>query len=277
MRTDDDPGRPRWAPDTLLDRVVVVTGAARGIGRACVTRVLECGGSVVAVDVDAAALDSLVAELSARRLRTVVADVNTEAGADAAVAVADRDFGGTHVLINNVGGMAAVPPQRFVDYELDQWEALLALNLRPAFLVTRAVLRSANADRLESIVNVGASLSERSSPHLSAYGAAKAAVTQLTRTLTVELGRSGVRVNCVAPGFTTTPASAQFVTPERRRDTEQAVPLGRVASPVEMADVIVFLASGFASFVSGQTIVVDGGLLTTTLRRPREWNEPREQ
>jgi len=105
---------------------------------------------------------------------------------------------------------------------------------------------------LRSIVNIGASLAERSSPHLGPYGAAKAALTQLTRTLSVELGREGVRCNTVAPGFTRTPKAAEFVDDARLQATADAVPLGRGASAEEMADVVVFLASEYASFVSGR-------------------------
>jgi NAD(P)-dependent dehydrogenase (short-subunit alcohol dehydrogenase family) len=203
----------------------------------------------------------------------VVADVLDASDVDRAVEFVAERFGRIDILVNNVGGMAHVPPQRVEDYDPEDWETLVALNLRPTFLMLRAVLRLPDHGGLRAVVNIGASLSERSSPHLAPYGAAKAAVAQLTRTLAVELGREGIRANCVAPGFTVTPASQQFVTPERKLATERAVPLGRVAAPEEMADVVVFLASDYASFVSGQTIVVDGGLLSTTMRRPRGYDD----
>ena len=253
----------------MLDRTVLVTGGARGIGRACVERFVDAGARVVAVDIvepdDGFALP--------KGARLVMADVATEDGAQQAVDTACREFGSVEVVVNNVGGMGEVTARRLEELTLAQWDDLVALNLRPAFLVTRAVLRSAARHRLGAIVNIGASLGERSSPHLSAYGAAKAAISQLTRTLAVELGPEGVRVNCVAPGFTATPAAAHHVTDQRRNATASAVPLGRVATPHEMADVVVFLASDLASFVSGQTIVVDGGLLSTTLRAPRGWRD----
>ena len=263
--------RPAWAP-LFRDQAAVVTGGARGIGAACVVRLLDSGARVVAVDVD---FDGCDLAAPANVLITVTADVTTEQGATAAIDAAIAAFGGVDVLVNNVGGMAGAPPQLLDEYTVEQWDQVVGLNLRPAFLMTRAVRRSASADRLRSIVNIGASLSERSSPHLSAYGAAKSAVAQLTRTLAVELGRFGVRVNCVAPGFTITPASTAIVTPARQRDTERAVPLGRVAMAEEIADVVVFLASDLASFVSGQTLVVDGGLTCTTLRAPRGWDDQR--
>ena len=249
----------------MADCVVLVTGGARGIGRACVERFLEAGASVVAVDI--AEPESLPDDVV-----FVFADVNTEPGATLAVEAALRAFGPIDVVVNNVGGMGSATARAFDEIGVDEWDELVAFNLRPTFLVTREVLRN-GGDTLRSVVNIGASLGERAAPHLSAYGAAKAAISQLTRTLAVELGPSGVRVNCVAPGFTTTPAAAQHTDDARRTATAAAVPLGRVASPHEMADVAVFLASDLSSFVSGQTVVVDGGLLCTTLRAPRGWRD----
>lgn len=250
----------------MTDYSVLVTGAARGIGRACVERFVEAGADVVAADIvepEPPFADEVV---------SVVADVNTEVGAQKAVHAAIRAFAGVDVVVNNVGGMGAASARRFDEMTVAEWDEQVSFNLRPTFLVTRAALRD-SGHRLRSVVNIGASLGERAAPHLSAYGAAKAAISQLTRTLAVELGPSGVRVNCVAPGFTTTPAAAQHTDVARRNATAAAVPLGRVASPEEMADVVVFLASDFASFVSGQTIIVDGGLLCTTLRAPRGWRD----
>jgi NAD(P)-dependent dehydrogenase (short-subunit alcohol dehydrogenase family) len=263
-----DDERPVWSRDTMRDRTVLVTGGASGIGRACVERFVAAGARVAAVDIAAPADGGATADGLA-----IVADVNTEDGAQHAVETVCREFGSVEVLVNNVGGMGPITARRFEELTAAEWDELVSFNLRPTFLVTRAVLHSAAREALRSIVNIGASLGERAAPHLSAYGAAKAAVSQLTRTLAVELGPEGVRVNCVAPGFTSTPAAAQHVTDERRRATANSVPLGRVAIPDEMADAVVFLASDFASFVSGQTLVVDGGLLCTTLRAPRGWRD----
>jgi 3alpha(or 20beta)-hydroxysteroid dehydrogenase len=258
--------RPSWGRETMTGRTVLVTGAARGIGRACVERFVDAGAQVVAVDIaepEAAPLDDVV---------FVFADVNTEEGARRAVEATIGAFGSVDVVVNNVGGMGTATARSFDEITVEEWDALVAFNLRPTFLVTREAVRHGNGS-LRSVVNIGASLGERAAPHLSAYGAAKAAISQLTRTLAVELGPSGVRVNCVAPGFTTTPAAAQHTDDARRHATAAAVPLGRVAQPHEMADVVVFLASDLASFVSGQTVIVDGGLLCTTLRAPRGWRD----
>jgi NAD(P)-dependent dehydrogenase (short-subunit alcohol dehydrogenase family) len=264
--------RLTWSGHVMPRHPVLVTGAASGIGRACAERFLAAGARVAAVDVAGDQLRALTDELARPdEFLPIEADVATPAGAEQAAREALAAFGSVAVVVNNVGGLAGVPAQPLTDYSPEQWDAVVGLNVRPVFLVVRALLQSAHARTIASIVNVGASLSERSSPSLAAYGAAKAAVSQLTRTLAVELGRSGIRVNCVAPAFTDTPASRQWVSSERRASTEAAVPLGRVATPEEIADVVVFLGSDYASFVSGQTIVVDGGLLCTTLRPPRGW------
>lgn len=263
--------RPPWHHEALATTTVMVTGAASGVGRACAERMLEAGARVVAVDVDGPALDALVAAVADERLDAIVSDVATESGAQDAVAAAHTLAGSITAVVNNVGGASA--PHALADTSVDVWDRDMALNVRSTFLMSRAALQHDSAGRLRSIVNVGASLGDRSSPHLAAYGAAKAAVHQLTRTLAVELGRDGIRVNCVSPGFTVTPASSRLVEPARRRATEHAVPLGRVAAAEEIADLVVFLTSDYASFVSGQTLTADGGLLCTTLRAPRGWPE----
>jgi NAD(P)-dependent dehydrogenase (short-subunit alcohol dehydrogenase family) len=122
-----------------------------------------------------------------------------------------------------------------------------------------------------SIVNISASLALRAAPHLAAYAAAKAGVDSLTRTMAVELAPHGIRVNAVSPAFTDTPASVRYAGAERRQLTAHSIPLGRVAEPEDMAGAVLFLASRLASFVTGQTLLVDGGLLCTTLRPPRGW------
>jgi meso-butanediol dehydrogenase / (S,S)-butanediol dehydrogenase / diacetyl reductase len=254
-----DRGRPQWHPAAMAGSVAVVSGGAQGLGRACVERLASAGAAVFSLDI--------AAQDPHPGVTTMTVDVVDEASVMNAVDEIAQRVDAVHALVNNVGGMLDVPSQRFDAYSLDDWEKLVTFNLRPSFLLTRALLQRPGG--LRSIVQIGASLAERSSPHLAPYGAAKAAVTQLARTMTVELGREGVRCNTVAPGFTLTPKAEQFVDDARRQATADAIPLGRVASAEEMADVVVFLASEYASFVSGQTIVVDGGLLTTTMRRPR--------
>jgi 3-oxoacyl-[acyl-carrier protein] reductase len=185
------------------------------------------------------------------------------------------ELGGLDVAVNNVGGLVGTEPTPSLEVDEDSWRAVVDFNLRPTFLGCQVFAREMIAAATPgSIVNIGASNSLRGSPHLAAYAAAKAGVINLTQTLSLELAPHGIRVNNVAPIFTDTPSTQRYSSGERRVLTASTIPLGRVAEPEDMAGVVLFLASSLSRFVTGQTIVVDGGLLTTTLRPPRGASAP---
>jgi len=249
------------------DQVAIVTGAASGIGRATSELLAGEGAAVLAVDLDAARLDALVARIgeAGGQAEAMPADVTEEGAAARIAAHAIERHGRIDVLVNAVGGSTIVPnsSRPIEELTLDEWRKLVDFNLSGTFLFTAAVLPAMKRQRAGKIVNVssiaGRGLSLVSS---SAYATAKGGIIALTRKLAFEAGPHGVTCNAIAPGITLT----ERVEPiwERRTDEERAevlanIPLGRMPRAEDQARVIAFLASRDADFVNGTTIDVAGG------------------
>ncbi len=250
------------SPELLRDKVAIVTGGAGGIGEATSRRLVEEGASVVVNDVDGERLDRLVADLRSIRdgVVGVVGDVRDPETvvhlADVASAV---DQGRIHVLVNNVGEYR--PPGRFLKTDATRWSDGYSMNLEHVFACTRAIAPLIVAGGGGSIVNVSTVEAFRGIPANAVYNAFKAGVNAFTKSLAVELGPDGVRVNAIAPDLIETlqtPRDAMLA----GRDPSlirQWLPLGRFGTPRDCADVVVFLASDLARFVTGHVIPVDGG------------------
>jgi NAD(P)-dependent dehydrogenase (short-subunit alcohol dehydrogenase family) len=243
-------------------KVAVVTGGAAGIGGAVSRRLAAEGATVVVNDIDDALLAACTSDITAAGGAVVacpgdIRDAETvERVAETAAAV---DDGRIDVLVNNVGDYR--PNGRFLKTDPEQWEALYALNLEHVFRCTRAMAPAMVARRSGSIVNVSTVEAFRGIPANAVYAAFNAGVNAFTKSLAVELGRDGVRVNAIAPDLADTlqtPAASML----RGRDPSLIrswVPLGRFGEPDDYADVVVFLASEMARFVTGHVIPVDGG------------------
>jgi NAD(P)-dependent dehydrogenase (short-subunit alcohol dehydrogenase family) len=275
----------------LKDRVAIVTGAGRrgGIGEAIALRLAEEGAHVVVVDVCGAAtasgqvfgqwdeLRSIAAGVGAsgRRGLAVKADLLME---DDVVSMVDQTmetFGRIDILCNNAaGGRGAGPiePINVVDISLEDWRYTVDVNLTPTFLCSKHVARRMiEGGGGGAIINTSSIAARRTSPGVSGYTAGKLGVIGLTRSLAVELAAHGIRVNGISPGVTDTPwvqqrvshiSSATGVTRDQMlTQWVSAIPLRRTAAPAEMAGVVAFLASDDASYLTGQTISVDGGLV----------------
>jgi 3-oxoacyl-[acyl-carrier protein] reductase len=245
----------------LLDgrRGLVVGGGGGGIGRAITRAFAAAGSAVVVVDIERARAEEAAAEAGATGVQAaaLVADVRSSEDIDAVVTGAAQELGGLDVLVTVVGGqLAFVPAARVHEIADEDWELMFELNLR---YVARAV-RAAVGLFIEqgtggSIVSVGSITGVAGSPGQAAYGAAKAGLASLARSVAAEYGRAGIRMNVVAAGPIATPV-AQAAQAQAELDW---IPLGRAGSPEEVANAAVFLASPLASYISGQTLIVDGG------------------
>lgn len=237
----------------LEGKIALVTGAAGDIGRATVEVLLAEGACVVAEDIRPE-----VRALACERLVPVCGDAADAAIARMAVDTAIERFGRLDILVNNAGRTLNRP---VVDTTLEQWEEVLAVNAGSAFLHAREALRHMLDRRSGSIVNVSSISALVGMRGLAAYSASKGAINQLTRVLAVEAGAAGVRVNAVAPGVVETgflggaPADSRATL----AGFGAAHLLGRVAQPAEIADVIVWLASSRAGFITGAVVNADGG------------------
>ena len=250
----NNPNRRTPAID-LAGRVAVVTGGASGIGRACVDALLAAGARVVAADLRFAASREGDSALVAEH----VCDVSSEAAVGALFAATLERFGSIDVLVNSAGVIEKV--QRTTDQELADWERVMSVNARGTFLCCREAGRSMVAQRSGAIVNIGSVAGLVGIPGSNAYGPSKAAVTMMSRNLACEWARFNVRVNCVAPGYIDAPMSRElFEAGAAVSDAAlKRVPMARFGSTAEIANVVLFLVSPLASFITGAVLPVDGG------------------
>lgn len=238
----------------LQGRVAIVTGAAGGVGRATVELLHRRGARVVAEDIKPS-----VAELAIDgEVVTVAGDVSQESTARAAVQAAIDSFGRLDILVNNA---ARIINRTVADTTVAEWDEILAINARGMFVHAREALRVMVPAKRGAIVNVGSYACVVALPTIAAYAASKGAVAQLTRVLAVENGQHGIRVNAVGPGDIVTgildeqmPNGREFLAEHGKGNL-----LGRAAEPEEIAEVIAFLASDKASFVTGALVMADGG------------------
>ncbi len=244
----------------LDGRAIAVSGAGGGgIGSAVCEAVAEAGADVLAIDLSEAALADPAARVArqGRRCLSVVADASDPESAARAVAEGCATFGALSGLVNVVGGVPLTGWHRLLDYPVAEFDALVAFNLRTAFVMSQAVARSlVERGRAGSIVSLSSISGSAASPYHAPYGAAKSALRQLAQTMAVEWGRHGIRCNVVAPGTIATPRARTPDDPERDR---RAIPLARRGEASELAAAVLFLLSDLASYVSGQTLTVDGG------------------
>jgi NAD(P)-dependent dehydrogenase (short-subunit alcohol dehydrogenase family) len=256
----------------LRDGVAIVTGGARSIGRGCALALARAGCHIVVADlVDGA---GTVAEVEAlhRQAMYVPGDMRSKDDVQRLVSTTVERFGRLDVAVNTVGSTKG--PKPFLDIDLGEWDEVVAQNLTTTVLCIQAEsLAMIGLGSKGRIINIASLSGLVGAPNAAGYGAANAGVVHVTRSAALELARYGIRVNCIVPGthYTEAVREAQARDPqiaEWVRQTGDACPLGRIGEVWETAGVAVFLASRLSSFVTGEEIVSDGGVLHTTARPP---------
>ncbi len=242
-------------------RVAVVTGSARGIGAATAKRFADEGARVAVLDLNEEAAAETAAGLGAEQAIGVACDVADAASVEAAVARVVGELGGVSILVNNAG---VTRDNLLFKMSEDDWDVVMNVHLRGSFLMSRAVQKHMVEQQYGKIVNLS-SVSALGNRGQANYSAAKMGLQGLTRTLALELGKFGINVNAVAPGFIVTDMTDETarrvgMEPEEfRKAAAERGPLGRVGYPEDIAAAIAFLSSDEASFITGQTLYVDGG------------------
>jgi len=245
----------------LPGRVAVVTGASRGIGRAIALRLAEAGADIVAVARSEEALADLAAAVAAagRRCTTVACDITAEDAPERILQAARGEFGRADILINNAGGnsfMTGLETMRATG-----WRKTMLLNLDATMLLTQALLPALAEQGQGAVVNVASVAGLRGAPLMSHYGAAKAGLISLTQSLAIEVAFRGVRVNALVPGWIATDLTGFLRdNDEAERGVLSRVPMARWGRPEEIAEAALFLAGDASSFMTGQVLIVDGGL-----------------
>jgi glucose 1-dehydrogenase len=243
---------------SLQGKMAVVTGAGRGIGEAIAERLVAEGARVAVFDKAKAWADSLAREEERGNVRFYGADVTDRAGLEAAFAGAQADLGPLDILVNNAGISMPGPLE---DLPEEKWDAVSAVNIKAVFRCSQIAIRSLK-DRGGSITTISSMSGVEPYPGMGAYSAAKAAAVMLTRQMALEWAQYGVRVNAVCPGLVWSPLTDNlYKDPDIRAARTALVPLRRIGTPADVAGVVAFLVSDDASYITGQAILADGGLL----------------
>jgi 3-oxoacyl-[acyl-carrier protein] reductase len=244
----------------LSGKVAIVTGSARGIGRAIALKLAEVGADIVVNDIPAAAesLESTATEIRAlqRQVLAVTADVSSKDEVNRLVDAAVSTFGHIDIMVNNAGVTRDQLLMRMTD---EEWDTVLNIDLKSAFLCSRAVIRHMMKQRWGRIISIASVVGIIGNASQVNYAAAKAGVIGLTRSIAKEVGSRGITANAIAPGYIDTRMTEQL-DEKRKQAFLERVPLGCAGTPRDVAEAVAFLASEEAKYITGQVLNVDGGM-----------------
>ncbi|GAA1365304.1 glucose 1-dehydrogenase [Arthrobacter rhombi] len=242
----------------LDHKIAIVTGAGSGIGRGIATKLAAEGATIIVGDINESAAQETAAALGNDSMG-VHTDVTSRASVDAAFAAVVEKYGRIDVLVNNAGWDKVGP---FVDSETADWDRVIAINLYGTLNCCQSALRAMQGQERATIVNIGSDAGRVGSSGEAVYSAAKGGIISFSKTLARETARQNITVNCVCPGPADTPlfAGISAENPKLRAALEKSIPLRRLAQPEDLANAVAFLASDEASYITGQTLSVSGGL-----------------
>jgi 3-oxoacyl-[acyl-carrier protein] reductase len=243
----------------LSDRVAIVTGSGQGIGRAIAIKLAEVGATVVVNDISASTTVEEVAEEIKKMKRestAILADVSEPADVARLVETTVDTYGKVDILVNNAG---ITRDQLMLRMSDEDWDKVMAVNLKSVFLCTRAVLRHMVRQRWGRVISICSIVGLIGNPGQANYASAKAGIIGFTRTIAKEVASRGITANAVAPGFIDTPMT-QKLPDERRQELASRILLGYLGTPRDVAEAVAFLASEEARYITGQVLTVDGGI-----------------
>jgi 3-oxoacyl-[acyl-carrier protein] reductase len=242
----------------LQDRVAIVTGGGHGIGRAYAQRLAEEGAKVVVAELDAAAGERVAVEVGGLAVRT---DVSDQSSCEALARQAIERFGRIDILVNNAAIFHTVPMSRAPFDQIDpaEWDRMMAVNLRGTWFACRAVIPQMRKQRYGKIVNISSGTALKGTGSRIHYVTSKAGILGFTRTLAMEVGKDNICVNCIAPGSTLSEEDPSESILQYRQAAASTRALQRMQKPEDLVGAVAFFASADSDFITGQTLVVDGG------------------